>query len=279
MMRTLRNTRGFVVLTALALGASLGAWGQNSSGQTPSGQSLSGQSLGDVARKARQERASGEHASANYVQKEDDDGPDSGGVWRTHLCSQTPCYELAISLPKSPKWSRPAAEPRPVLIPLVGQEQDSSHAIRVYAASYLPQPYNMDRPQRMFLQGWFARPEYFGQAARLVLDEHIMIDGRAAMVTHFTVNAGSLKYRGLSVVVVANYSNFGFACAFREEDAGAAGSICDAILKSARIQTLEPAKPQYDPGYQPPPQYYPEYNPRRYDDPPPDDPPDNDYQD
>lgn len=267
-MKMSRPTRGLAVFAGLVLCATLRASAQDSSAQ----------SLGDVARKTRKEHASADHVAAKQAANEDDDGPDSSGVWRTHLCSQTPCYELAVSLPKSPKWTRPAAEPRPVLIPLVGHEDGSSHAIRVYAASYLPQPYNMDRPQRMFLQGWFARPEYFGQAARLVLDEHIMIDGRAAMVTHFTVNAGALKYRGLSVVVVANYSNFGFACAFREEDADAAASICDAIIKSARIQTLETAKPRYYPGYQPPPQYYPECNPRRYDD-PPDDPPDSDDQD
>jgi hypothetical protein len=260
MKRSRPTIRGWAPVVGLALCACLCAWGQEST-----------QSLGDVARKARKDHASADHASASHVENEDNDGPDSSGVWRTRLCSQTPCYELAVSLPKSPQWTQPAVDPRPVLIPLVGHEDDLSHAIRVYAASSIPQPYNIDRPQRMFLQGWFARPEYFGQAARLILDEHITIDGRAATVTHFTVNGGALKYRGLSVVVVANYSNFGFACVFREEDANAAASTCDAIIKSARILTLEPAKPQYYAPY--PPQYYP-----RRDDPddPPDSPPDND---
>ena len=163
------------------------------------------------------------------------------------------------------------APPRPVLIPLAAHEDDMNRAIRVYAAESLGPNYAaLDAAKRAFLQGWFARPEYFGQAARHILDEHIMIDGRAAMVTHFTVNSGALKYRGLSVVVIANYSNFGFACVFREEDTDAAASICDAIIKSARIQTLEPARPQYYPPYQPPPQYYP-----RYDESPQNDPEDD----
>ena len=235
------------------------------------GAGLGTQSLGDVARKTRKEHASADPVPASHVANEDDDGPGSGGVWRTHLCVQTPCYELAITLPKSPRWTRPAAEPRPVLIPLAGLEDDSSRAIRVYAASSIPQPYYIDKAQRMFLQGWFARPEYFGQAARLVLDEHITIDGHAATITHFTVNGGGLKYRGLSVVAAAapSYGSFGFACVFREEDAAEAAGICDAIIQSARVETREPAKRQVYPPYQSPPQYYPQ------NDDPPDDPPDD----
>jgi hypothetical protein len=261
-----RTTRGFTLLAGLALWAALAAWGQNSS-----------PSLGDVARKTRKEHASAGHIPASRLATEEEDGPDAGGVWRVRLCQYSPCYELSVNLPKSPKWSRGIAEPRPVLIPLAGHEEDSGRDIRVYAADSIPQTNNINAAERIFLQGWFARPEYFGQAAKILLDEHPFIDGRSAVIAHFTVNGGALKYRGLSVVALTNYGSFGFACVFREEDTDAATSTCDAIVKSAKVQTLEPAKPQYYPAYQPPPQYYPDY-PRRYDDPPPDDPPDTDDQ-
>jgi hypothetical protein len=167
-----------------------------------------------------------------------------------------------------------------VLIPLADHEEDSGRAIRVYAAESIPQTSNINIAERIFLQGWFARPEYFGQAAKIVLDEHRVIEGgRGAVIAHFTVNGPTQKYRGLSVVALTGYGSFGFACVYREEDTEAAASTCDAIVGSAKAQTLDPAKPHYYPGYQPPPQYYPEYNPRRYDDPPPDDPPDTDEQD
>jgi hypothetical protein len=264
-MRLSRPTiRGLLLLTAFALWAGVAAWGQDSS-----------QSLGDVARKTRKEHASAGHIPASRLATEDEDGPDAGGVWRVRLCTYSPCFELSVNLPKSPKWSRAAAEPRPLFIPLAGHEEDSNRAIRVYAAESIPQTFNVNAAERIFLQGWFARPEYFGQAAKILLDEHPIIDGRGAVIAHFTVNGAAQKYRGLSVVALTTYGSFGFACVFREEDTEAATSTCDAIVKSAKAQTLEPAKPQYYPGYQPPPQYYPQY-PRRYDDPPPDDPPDSD---
>jgi hypothetical protein len=257
-----------MAMTALVLWAASSAWGQESA-----------PSLGDVARKTRKDHATAGHIPASRLATEDEDGPDSGGVWRVRQCPQSPCYELSVSLPKSPKWSRVAAEPRPVLIPLAGHEEDPIRVIRVYAAESIPQTYNINTAERVFLQGWFARPEYFGQAAKILLDEHPTIDARAAAIAHFTVNGPAQKYRGLSIVAITTYGSFGFACVFREEDTEAATSTCDAIMNSAKVETLDPAKPHYYPGYQPPPQYYPEYNPRRYDDPPPDDPPDNDYQD
>jgi hypothetical protein len=254
-MRTLRTTRGLAMLTAFVLCAGLTAWGQDSGGQ----------SLGDVARKTRKEHSSSDHVASSHVTNEDDDGPDSGGVWRVRLCQQSPCYELSVNLPRSPKWSRSEAQPRPVLIPLPGQEEDSRRTIRVYAAESIPQTLNINAAERIFLQGWFARPEYFGHAAKILLDEHPIIDGRGAVIAHFTVNGVAQKYRGLSVVALTTYGSFGFACVFREEDTEAAASTCDAIVKSANAQTLEPARPRYYPPYQPPPQYYPRYDEPRGD--------------
>ena len=244
---------------ALVLCAGLVASAQDP-GQSPS--------LGDVARTTRKEHAAPGHVPGKQLVNEEEDGPDTTGVWRVRLCSATPCYELSIALPKSPKWTRPKAEPRPVLIPLPGTEADANRVIRIYPAEALgPQYSQVDAAKRLFLQGWFARPEYFGQAARIVLDEHVQIDGANATISHFTVTGDSGKYRGLSVVASTANGNYGFACAFREEDASAATSTCDAIVKSARSQALEPGKRPVYP-YYPPPVYYPRYDP----DDPPDDP-------
>lgn len=227
-------TRSWMLLAAFVTGASLGALGQDSSGQ-----GSSGQSLGDVARKTRQEHSATNHVPARKVATEDDDGPDGGGVWRMRLCTIIPCYELSITLPKNPKWSRAEQEPRPVLIPMSGHEEDAGRAIRVYAAESSDLKYFVDGFKRTFLQGWFARPEYFGQSAQLLQDEHVPIDWSTGTITHFTITTAALKYRGLSVVAGSPDGNFGFACVFREEDSAVGTSICDAIVKSARYQELQ----------------------------------------
>jgi hypothetical protein len=226
-----RITQGWLALTALMVCAGLGAWGQDSSTQP----------LGDVARKTRQERSSAAHVSAKKVavEDEDDDGPDGGGVWRLRLCTIEPCYEFSITLPKNPKWSRAEREPRPVLIPMPGHEEEASRAIRVYAAQSNDPKYTADSFKKAFLQGWFSRPEYFGQGAHVTLDEHVRIDWSNGLITHFTITTDAFKYRGSSVVAGSPYGNFGFACVFREEDSAAGGSVCDAIVKSAQYQELK----------------------------------------
>jgi len=250
-MRISQTTIRRMVLAAGALWLSSCAWAQDSLGQ----------SLGDVARKTRKEHAAPNHVPGKQLVDEEEDGPDTTGIWRVRLCSATPCYELSIALPKSPKWTRAKAEPRPVLIPLPGAEADSNRVIRIYAAESLGSAYSpVDGAKRVFLQGWFARPEYFGQAARIVLDEHIQIEGVNATISHFTVTGDAGKYRGLSIVASTANGSYGFACAFREEDASAGSSICDAIVKSARSQALEPGKRPVYPNYEPP-----DYYPRRYD--------------
>jgi hypothetical protein len=132
-----------------------------------------------------------------------------------------------------------AVSPRPVVIPLPGHEDDPDRAIRVYAASSL-EPYyaTPDIAKRTFLQGWFARPEYFGRPAHIVRDENILIDGHSAILTHFNVTNGALKYRGVSVFVSLSSGTGGFACVFREQDAAEAVSICDAIVQSTTSQSL-----------------------------------------
>ena len=58
-----------------------------------------------------------------------------------------------------------------MLIPVPGYEEDPSRAIRVYAAESNDVRTFVDAFKRTFLQGWFARPEYFGQSAELLRDE------------------------------------------------------------------------------------------------------------
>jgi hypothetical protein len=258
-MKFSANTiRGLAVLAVLAFCASLGAWGQDSSGQESSGQAL-----GDVARKTRQERATAGHVRAKKSATEDDDGPDGGGVWRLRLCTLQPCNELSITLPKNPKWRRAEQEPRPVSIPLSGHEEDAGRAIRVYAAQSTDLKYTADSFKREFLQEWFARPEYFGQGAHITLDEHVRIDSSNGLITHFNITGPALNYRGLSAVVGSPYGNFGFACVYREEDAAVADSVCDAIVKSAQYQEIQPSSVR---------RTYPDPNDDRPDDPPRDDP-------
>ncbi len=218
------------------------------------GQDSPAQSLGDVARKTRQERSAPSHVPARRVAAEDFDGPDASGVWRMRLCTISPCSELSITLPKTPKWSRAVEEPKPVLIPVAGHEDEPNRAIRVYAGQSIDLKYFADGFKRTFLQGWFARPEYFGQSAQLLRDEHVPLDFSNGTVTHFTITTATLKFRGLSVIAGSNQGNFGFACVFREEDSAVGTSICEAIVKSARYQELQSSfiRKVYPPADDPP---------------------------
>ena len=247
-------------IAALLMAAALGARAQDSS-----------PSLGDVARKTRKEHSSASHVPASRVANEDQDGPDAGGVWRVRQCSQVSCNVLSVTLPKRPRWIRPSAEPRPVLIPLAGHEDDQSHAIHVYAAEALPTNLaTVDGAKRTFLQAWFSRPEYFGQPARLLSDEPLPIESGQAKITHFEI-VSATKYKGLSVVAMAPNGAYGFACVFQAGDADTATSICEAIVKSARNQALLTAMRRQDyRNYEDPPTYYPP------NDDPPDDPPEED---
>lgn len=228
------------------------------------------ESLGDVARNARKERLTATHAPAKRI-TDDQDDPDASGVWRTRLCSNLVCYTLSVSLPKSPRWIRPSAEPRPVLIPLAGHEEDPTHAIRVYKAELLPTKIGTaDNAKKTFLQAWFSRAEYFGQPARISNDERLPTETGEAKLSHFTVTGESTKFRGESIVEGSALGFYGFACVFLDEDSSAAASVCDAIIRSAHAETFLTAYRRPAPQYVDPPQYYP-----RYDD-PPDDPPDED---
>lgn len=208
-------------------------------------------SLGDVARKSRKE-----HTAVKPGTTDEDDGPDAGGVWHARTCAQqTMCYELAVTLPRNPRWSRQREEPRPVLIPLAGREGDPSHVIRVYSSDAIPRkgPYD---GTRTFVQAWFARPEYFGQSARITLKQNQSLNGYNGAFSHFTVTSGTVSYRGQSVVASGAAVDLGFACVFRDDDAAAAASVCEAIVNSARAQMLFPVVRHYYPPYQPPSVYY-----------------------
>ncbi len=267
--------RGSIALAGFALCAVILGWGQDSSagqasaGQASSGQSSSSQSLGDLARKVRKERGV-DGVPARNVLDGDDDGPDSGGVWRIRMCGKTPFYEVSITLPQSSKWTRAAGEPRPVVIPLPGPEDDPNRVIRVYAAALI-YPFYPDA-SRTFLQGWFERPEYFGRPAHFVLNQHVQIDGHPATISHFSVTNGSLRYHGLGVVLYSPNGTSGFACVYRDQDAAAAASICDAIVQSATDQSLAPSEPKAYPAYSNPTGDDPENNDPENNDPPDADP-------
>jgi hypothetical protein len=197
------------------------------------------------------------HVPAKKITTDDFDGPDGGGVWRMRQCYLQTCHELSITLPKNPKWTRPAQEPRPVLLPVAGHEEDPSRAIRIYAAESGEPRYNDGGFKRTFLQSWFAKPEYFGQSAVLLRDEHVPITWLTGTITHFTITTDLFKYRGLSVIMVSSYASLGFACVFREEDSSVGNSICDAIVKSAQFQEIQPSTirrtyPEDDPPNDPP---------------------------
>jgi hypothetical protein len=249
------TTRVAFTVLALVAGTSSLALGQDSSAP----------SLADVARKTRQENSTPGHVAGKQLMNDEDDGPDTTGVWRVRLCTNNPCYELSVTLPKDAKWTRAKDQPRPVLIPLPGQKADASRDIRLYAAvmpfGSQPSAFNpLDGSKRLFLQSWFSRPEYFGHAARISLDERMTIDMSPAVISHFSVDDAQNKYLGLGLIAASPNGNYGFACVYREEDANAAASVCDAIIHSAHSQSLAPAQPQ---GYRPyqGPQYYP-YSPR-----------------
>jgi hypothetical protein len=276
-----RSIQKSITVAALFLCASLLAFAQDPICETPS--------LGDVARQTRKDNSAPGHVAGKQLSDEEEDGPDTTGVWRVRLCTKTPCYELSVALPKDAKWTRSKDEPRPVLIPLPSQDKsqdkNAGQVIRLYAAQFPlgPGPYytsvngqnyttfpgQVDASKRLLLQSWFSRPEYFGQGARISQDEHVQVDNSNAVISHFSVAAGETKFLGLSIIVASNNGNYGFACVYREEDAGGAASICEAILRSARSQALDPGIRPLFPGYQSP-QYYPYYP--RIDDPAPDPP-------
>ena len=256
-MKLGRRIRNRATLATLVYCLGLAAWAQDSTSPA----------LGDVARNTRKEHAT---AAGKGVLNDEDDGPDSSGLWRERACPQVAlCYELAVVLPKSPKWTRVTREPRPVLIPLAGYQENANHAIRVYGAELIAPRQSEDIARRMLLQAWFARPEYFGQAAKIVRDERVMIDGSySGIVSHFSITGAAVKYRGLSIVASWANGNFGFACVYRDDDSSAASSVCDAIVNSARYNILAPpGKRRVQAEDQDPPADDPQDDPPEGDDP------------
>ncbi len=210
-------------------------------------------SLAEVARNTRKEHAA-PHPAARGLVNEEEDGPDTTGVWRIQACLRLPCSELTVTLPKEIKWKRATDEPRPVLIPVAGPGEDPTRVIQLYAAEGLQPAFPMiEMAAKTLLKTWLARPEYFGNPARITLSERTAVDNYLAVISHFTVSSSNGKFRGVSVVTGTQNGSYGFACVFREEDSSSATSTCDAIVHSAHNVVLEPARPQYYP------QYYPQY--------------------
>src|SRR6202008_4658620 len=142
MTRLSSTIRNWIVAPTFVLCAGLLLVAQDS-GQSPS--------LGDVARSMRKERSAAGHVPGKQLVNEEEDGPDTTGIWRVRLCTRTPCDELSVTLPKEAKWTRPKEEPRPVLIPLPGLDKDPGRVIRLYVAESLGPVYSpVDGAKRLF---------------------------------------------------------------------------------------------------------------------------------
>jgi hypothetical protein len=214
----------------LICGLSVTAWAQDS-GQ--------GASLGDLARKTRQEHTAKDHVASKQVLNEES----QSAAWVVHACRHVPCYSLSITLPKNAQWSKPATGQVYATIPLPGHEADPGHIIRVYGADLL-NTYTVEQGKRLFLQEWFSRPYFFGQSAKFVFDDQTTVDGTPAVVTHFTLPNKVGQYRGLGLIAGTSAGTVGFACVFRDDDSGDATSVCEGVLNSARISSMEETRPK-----------------------------------
>lgn len=221
-----------VILAGLALvcGLAVTAWAQDS-GQNSS--------LGDLARKTRQEHTSKDHVAARQTLTEES----QAATWAVHACKHVPCYSLVITLPRNVQWSKPATGQTYAIIPLPGRESDSNHIVRVYAADLLNTS-TIEQGKRLFLQEWFSRPYFFGQAAKFEFDDQATIDGNPGVITHFTVAGKAVPSRGLGLIASVPAGTFGFACVFRDDDSGDATSVCEGVLNSGRISMMEETKPK-----------------------------------
>jgi hypothetical protein len=207
------------------------AAGAQDSGQAPS--------LGDLARKTRQEHTAKDHVASKQVLNEES----QSATWVVHACRRMPCYSLSITLPKNAQWSKPATGQVYAIIPVPGHEADSGHIIRLYGADLL-NTYTVEQGKHAFLQEWFSRPYFFGQAAKFLFDDQTTVDGTPAVITHFTLPNKVGEYRGLGLIAGTPSGTAGFACVFRDDDSGDATSACEGVLNSGRISTMEETRPK-----------------------------------
>jgi hypothetical protein len=218
---------------ALVCGLAAAAWAQDSS---------EGSSLGDLARKTRQEHTAKDHVASKQVLNEESQ---AATTWPVVTCRKRPCYSLSITLPKNAQWSKPDAGEKYAIIVLPGHEADQGHMIRVYGADLLNGS-TVEQGKHAFLQGWFSQPYVFGAAAKFVFDDQTMVDGRQAVITHFTLPNKVGQYRGLALIAGTPAGSFGFACVFRDDDSGDATSVCESVLSSGRISVMEETRPKHD---------------------------------
>jgi len=221
-----RILAGFTLVSSLAAAG----WAQDS-GQ--------GASLGDLARKTRQENTAKDHVASKKVLNEEN----QSATWVVHACRRMPCYSLSITLPKNAQWSKPATGQIYSIIPVPGHEADPGHVIRVYGADLL-NTYTVEQGKRAFLQEWFSRPYFFGQAAKFLFDDQTTIDGHDSVIAHFTLPNKVGQYRGLGLIAGTPAGTMGFACVFRDDDSGDATSVCEGVLNSGRISTMEETRPK-----------------------------------
>jgi hypothetical protein len=223
---SIRLLAGIVVVCGLAVAG----WAQDA-GQ--------GASLGDLARKTRQEHTAKDHVASKQVLNEES----QSATWVVHACRRMPCYSLSITLPKNAQWSKPATGQVYAIIPVPGHESDPGHIIRLYGADLL-NTYTVEQGKHAFLQEWFSRPYFFGQAAKFLFDDQTTVDGTPAVITHFTLPNKVGQYRGLGLIAGTPAGTAGFACVFRDDDSGDATSACEGVLNSGRISVMEETRPK-----------------------------------
>jgi hypothetical protein len=207
-----------------------GAWAQDSS---------QGTSLGDAARKARQQNAGKEHATADHVLDEEAQSA-RGLTLSVHACMLVPCSFMAVTVPSSAKLNQSWAGGA-VVIPLKAAD-DRTHTIRVYSADLLNAA-TLNGAKQLFLRDWFSRPYYFGQPAKFDFDEQTTVDGHPANITHFTLPGKVVNYRGIAIVAQVPAGTFAFACVYRDDDSGDATSVCEGVMNSAKIDVPNQSKP------------------------------------
>lgn len=209
------------------------AWPQDSEQNAP---------LGDVARKSRQQLKDKDHAASKHILNEENTST-KGTPWTATACHTIPCAQLTIMLP-------PEALPGSAVMgeQRIALHGDKSHDVRILVGNQLPAS-DLGTAKWALLQDWFSRPYYFGSSARFDFDEETKVDNFPAVLTHFNISSGMLKYRGIALFVGVPSGTFGFACLYREEDSGDATGVCEGILNSAKVKMPENYKYYTPPSY------------------------------
>jgi hypothetical protein len=185
-------------------------------------------SLGDVARKARQEKQTNEHAAPKHVLNEENLGPPGRRTY-AYVCRPTPCSYLNVMLPPGSLY--------PGVVPLDG---NPAHNVAVISAMLL-QSSELQSAKTEFLVNSIAR--MYHAPIKFDFDEDTRIDQWRALLTHFTMTGRVEMHRGIALFVLVPNGAMGLACIYRDEVAGDASSVCDSVFNSAKVTVPEKFRP------------------------------------